>query len=159
MPADPQQSPPSGMVADLELREGGEHVTRLHADPLSMLQVTRVVIRHPQWQRVAGCAWLELGEHLRDVLARGCERGGPIGVRRVIAEQVAVLLERGAAPGGVCDDRVHLGLLEGIDRAPRHRLGVVFDAGVHGQSPAASLRRRDDHVTPFGPRAPARSRG
>ena len=64
------------------------------------------------------------------------------GVRGIVRQQLAILLERGAAAGGVGDDGVEAAVQQGVDVAPRQPARFLAQAGVHVQRAAAALARR-----------------
>ena len=68
-----------GNVLHLQLGDGGQHLPRRRRYALRVLQVAGVVIRDPQRDRVARRPRLQLGEHLRDVLALRGEGRCPLG--------------------------------------------------------------------------------
>ena len=71
------------------------------------------------------------------------------GVCRIVAQQVAVSLHRGAATRGVDDDGVGVGAFERVDQFSRRRHGIFFFAGVFGERSAARLRLRHDDFAAF----------
>ena len=76
---------------------------------------------------------------------------GPLGVRRVVGEQLGVLLHRRAAAGGVDHDVLDAGRLEGVDRAGgRSACASGLAAVVHRQRPAAALLARDHDLAALG---------
>jgi len=56
-----------------------------------MLQVTRIVERHAQFEPMASGARLEAGQYFADILALCREDSGSLCVMGIVAQQVAVL--------------------------------------------------------------------
>ena len=53
----------------LQVRDGAQHAPRLAGDSLAVLQVTRVVVRDAQMNRMTRRSRLEVGEHFRNITA------------------------------------------------------------------------------------------
>ena len=139
-------------VQHLQPGNGRQHLARRVAHPLRVLQVTGVVIGDAHPHGTARRPRLQAGQHLRDVAALGGQGPGARRVGRVVPQQAPVFLQRRAAAGRVDHDRVDVGQrrFEGVDEAPRQRLGFAFEAGVHHQRAAAALPRRDHHLAALG---------
>src|SRR5271156_1498934 len=88
-------------------------------------------------------------EDFGDVFALCGECAGAISPLRVVAEEVAVPLHRGAATGGVDNDRVDVGSFEEGDQISSHLGGLVFEAGVDHESSAAGLAGWSDDLEAF----------
>ncbi len=92
----------------------------------------------------------ELGQHFRDVAhprRKGVRARRP---RRIVGEQLAVLLHRRSAAGRVDRDPVDAARLERLNQPAREASRLLEASGVQGQRAAAPLPRRRDHVAPFG---------
>ena len=113
--------------------------------PLHVTEVARVLHGDPEVERVGRGQPVEVDRHpLVDVEHPGGESRRGLG-----AEQVAVVLQRRAAPGRVDDDR-HV-RLEALDHPLGERAGVVGEPGVRVQRAAARCERAGrDHVEPGG---------
>ena len=81
---------------------------------------------------------------------RAAERVGAGGPRRIVGEQLAVFLHRRPAAGGVDDDPIDPGAVEGGDQPSREGARLVDPSGVERQRAAAPLIGRRDHLAPFG---------
>jgi len=80
-----------------------------------------------------------------------CGEGfGASGVGGIVAQEVAVFFDVGAAAGGVGDDGVHVGVFESVDGVACVGLRLGLFAGVDEQSAAAGLRGRSDDFAAFG---------
>src|ERR671914_663778 len=93
-------------------------------------EVAGVVVGDGDRQRVPLCHGLEFGKKLRDVLDLLGEGFGPTSVLGVVAQEVAVLLHRRAAAGGVDDHGVEVLLLEGVYGLPREVQRLLLAPGV-----------------------------
>ena len=93
------------------------------------------------WRDARGSTSLQ---ELAQVAHAGRERRGPLGPGRVVAEHVPELLQMRATAGGVDDHR--LDAVERLDHAARERAPFLAAPGVHRESAATALRRRDDLV-------------
>ncbi len=138
-----------GDLGDFELRNLCEQMAWLLEDALRVTQVAGVVIRDAHRQRISWRNGRKLAENLCDVFALCGEGGGTGGPFGVVAEQVAVLLHRGAAAGSVDDDGIDVGGFEHGDDVAGHRGGLVFEAGVDHQGPAAGLILWRDDLAAF----------
>jgi hypothetical protein len=101
-------------------------------------------------KRFAFGARREFGKNFRDVAAFGGEAAGAVGVDGIVAEKMAILLDVGAATGGVDDDGVDLGVFEDFDGGAGELEGLHFLAGVDAERAAAGLLRRGDDFATFG---------
>ena len=97
------------------IASGGAHdeFARLQCDPLRVGEVARVVIS----RLVAAQTRIHFqsgfgGEQFGKIHDSFAELSGASGVFRIVMEEVAVFLERGAATGGVNYDCVHVGRFE-----------------------------------------------
>src|SRR5229473_3026837 len=141
---------PVGNFHDLELGDCGQRFAGLRANALRVLQMAGIVIGDAHRQRLARRARFKLGEHFRDVLAARGKGPGALGISRVVAQQVTIVLEIGAAPGGIADDDVHTRALERVNQPPRQLQCRFFLARVDHQSAAAALLARRNHFAAFG---------
>src|SRR6266436_5237956 len=92
---------------------------RLQTNALRMLQVTRIVKSHAQFQPISWGARLEFGQHFADVSTLRREQLRPLCVIRIISEQVAVLLHVGPATCCIDHERLDVRALECINRSFR----------------------------------------
>jgi hypothetical protein len=76
--------------------------------------VAGVVVGRRNGQRVPLRHGAKLLQELRDIADLRAESFRPLGVLRVVAQQVTVLLHRRAAARGVDDDVVQVQILEGV---------------------------------------------
>ena len=117
-----------------------------------MREVAGVVIRDAQRERMPRRPRrAELGR--RSPLTsrtRAANAARAIGPGRIVREQVAVLLHRRSAAGGVDGDPFDARALEDLDGAPREGARLVQPAGMERQRAAASLLGRRDDVAAFG---------
>src|SRR5215211_4754503 len=102
-----------------------QYFPRRRLDALRVRQVAGLLIGDrlldpPGWRRP-----ITRREIFRDVLYSVRELARTIGPGRIVREQVAVVLERRAAAGGVDDHRLDLQPLEGRDVAAHQRAAVV----------------------------------
>ena len=139
-----------GDLADGDAGNGLQEAARLRAHALRMLQMAGVVIRRFELNGSSRRARLELCEHFGNVLALRGERLRLRGVCRIVAQQMAVSLHRGAAARCVDDDGVGVGVFERVDQFPGRRHGIFFFAGMLGERTAAPLRLRNDDFAAFG---------
>ena len=103
--------------------------------------------------RSDGMKWrseAEVGEEFGDVANLRAEGfgGGVFGF--VMAEQVMIFLQRGAAAGSVGDDGVEIGEMEGEEILAGDVAGGLAGAGVLGQRAAAALCVRNNDVAAVG---------
>ena len=103
----------------------------LRAHPLRVLKMAGVVNRGPRVDRLTFGTRRRLGENLANVPALGGETFGAIGVRRIVAQQIAVLFEIRTTAGGVGDDVVDVGIFEGVNGLPSEFKGARFFASVN----------------------------
>ena len=96
-----------------------------------------------------------ISETSRTRSANACAR---VGVRRVVGQQLGVLLHRRAAAGRVDHDVLDAGVLEGVDELAGEVLALRLAAVVHRQRAAAALRPRARRRRSPRPAAPARWR-
>src|SRR6267143_1431976 len=89
---------------------------RLQTNALRMLQVTRIVKSHAQFQPISWGARLEFGQHFADVSTLRREQLRPLCVIRIISEQVAVLLYVGPATCCIGHDRLDVRAFKRMDR-------------------------------------------
>ena len=136
-------------VSHLDELEAGDSLqdgARLDAGALGVGEVARVLIGHAPIHashlRVEG----QGDQELTDVLDEGGERGGLLGVVRVVFEELAILLQRRAAAGGVGQNSLHIQGEEDVDVAAGEATGRLKVAGVDRESAAAGLLRRDEHL-------------
>src|SRR5712692_6703353 len=141
---------PVGNFHDLELGDCGERLAGLRANALRVLQMAGIVIGDAHRQRLARRARFKLGEHFRDVFAARGKSLGALGISRVVAQQITIVLQIGAAPGGIADDDVHTRALERVNQPPRQLQCRFFLARVDHQSAAAALLARRNHFAAFG---------
>ena len=133
-------------LSDLEAWNRAQQIARLRSDALRVRQMAGIVVDDPGLDRVPHRARLaDLDEHLRDVAHTRREGVGARGPRRIVREQLAVLLHRRPAAGGVDDDPIDAGLLECGDQPSRERARLVDPSGVERQRAAAPLLGRRDH--------------
>src|SRR6266852_4870533 len=123
---------------------------RLQTDALRMLQVTRIVKSHAQFQPISCGARLEFGQHFADVFTLRRERLRPLCVIRIISEQVAVLLHVGPATCCISDDRLDVRAFKCIDRSFRQLYRRRFLSRMHQKCPAARLLLRSNNFAAFG---------
>ena len=119
-----------GHFDNLQAGDRRQHLPGLELNPLGVLEVTGVVVRDTQrhgWRGARGgrsARTSETSRHLRG------ECAGAVGVGRVVAQQVAVLLHRRAAAGGVDDDA-----------CPRSRLRTRRSSAGRARAPRPLARR------------------
>ena len=127
---------PLGGLAQLELRDAVEQGAGLGADLLGVGEVAGVVVGDGHRQRMARRLRLELREQLAHVAHLRREGLRAVRPRRIVLEQVRVVLHPRAAAGDV-----HRDVLEVLVRGDR-RLGererLVLDAGVQLERAAAA---------------------
>src|SRR5829696_264102 len=116
-----------------------EGLARLPADALRVRQVAGVVVGRRNGQRIAFGHGAELLQELRDVADLRAESLRPLGVLGVVAQQIAVLLHRRAAAGGVDDDVVQVQVLEGVYCLAGKVQGLLLAARVGGEGAATTL--------------------
>ena len=142
MPAEPQQSSGLGDLAQLQAGDAAQQRARLGADAL---RVRRGGRRRGRRRVIgSGCRGgdrAELGEQLGDVAHLGGERRRPLGVRRVVGEQVGVLLHRRAAAGRVDDDVLDAGPSNASMVPAGERLRLRLAAVVHATARRSSPGR------------------
>jgi hypothetical protein len=88
-------------------------------------------------------------ENLGDVSALCGEGPGTSGPLRIISEQMAVFFHRGAATCGIDDDGVDAGGFEERNEFAGHGGGLIFEAGVDHEGPAAWLATWNDDLETF----------
>ena len=158
MPAEPQQISPSAI----------SRTSRPGMARSALRGWARMPWAWPRWQ--ASCQATRIGSGCRGATGpsstsssdrsrtRRRERLGPLGVRRVVAEQVAVLLHGRAAAGRVDHHLVDPGGVEGLDGRPGERLGLGLAAGVQAEGAAAALGGRGDDLAAVGGQDPGGGR-
>jgi hypothetical protein len=120
-----------GNFQKLDAGDLGQELARLRADTLRMLQVAGIVKGDASGYGMAFGTGGQLGKKLTNVAALGGESFGAIGISGIVAEEMAVVLHVGAAAGGVDDDGVDEGLLEGVDGVASQLQSRGFLAGVN----------------------------
>src|SRR5438132_11789356 len=108
-----------------ELGDGGEERPWLLADLLGVQQMARIVVRRLRTDGTGRLAEAQVRQVLGRVAYGRGETRGALAPGRLVLEQPAVLLERGAAPRGVHDDHVGARPLEGGDVALREGARAV----------------------------------
>src|SRR5215203_1587438 len=121
-----------------------------------MGQVARVVVRRRHRQGAPLGHGPELLDKLRDVPDLRRERARALGVLGVVAQEVAVLLEGRAAPGGVDDDVIQVLVLELVYEVAGEPLELLLAARVHAQGAAAALALGGDDLAALGGQDPHR---
>jgi hypothetical protein len=121
----------------------------LHADSLGILEMTGIVESDAGIEPLADGAGRELRENFAYILTLGGETTGTIGICGIAAEQVAVLLDVGAAAGSVGDDGIDVCWFEGVDDAAGEIECTRFLTSMHAECTAARLAWRGDHFTAF----------
>jgi hypothetical protein len=138
-----------GDLGNFQLRNLREEIAGLLKDLLGVTKVACVVIRDADGKRIALRDRWDAAENFGDVFAFGGESLGASSPLGVVAEEVAVLLHRGAAAGGVDDDGVDIGGFEEDDDVAGHGGGLVFETGVDHESTAAGLAGWGDDLEAF----------
>ena len=113
-----------------------------------MRQVAGVLQRDGAVDRAEAAREVLPGDEFEHVAHRRREALRAVRPLLVVAQQVAVLLHRRAAAGGVHDHIADLRLLEGRDVATGEVAGALDVAGVAVQRAAAALRGRRDDLVP-----------
>ncbi len=129
-----------GWLGHLELGYLAKQRARLAGDALAVAQVAGVVIGDPRRNRMAWRAWRLAGQQFRDVAHLRRERLRPFSIGGIVAQQVAVLLQRRATARHIDRDSIHLRRLEGVDQPPGVAQPLGFASRVDAQRAAAALR-------------------
>src|ERR671915_95453 len=116
-----------------------EGLARLLAHSLRVRQVAGVVVGRRNGQRISLGHGAELLQKLRDIADLRAEGISPLCVLRVVAQEVTVLLHRGAAARGVDDDVVQVQVLEGVYGLAGEVQGLLLAARVGGEGAATTL--------------------
>ena len=127
-------------LLELQPRDGVEQRARLGAHLLRVGEVAGVVVGDAHRQRVARRLRLELREQLAHVADLRGERLRAVRPRRVVGEQVRVVLHARAAAGDVHRDVLEV--LVGGDRRLGELERLVLDARVELERAAAARRAR-----------------
>ena len=135
----------------LEAGNRAEQIARRLADALRVREMAGIVVGDAQRRRLARRGRrTERGQHLADVAHPGGERAGAVRPLRVAGQQLAVLLHRRTASGGVHGDDFDARPLERGDcaagKAPRFRQ----PSRMQRERAAASLSAGRDDVAAFG---------
>ena len=152
MPALPQQISCSANGSDLDAGNRPQQIARRLADALRVRQVAGVVVRdaQPRSDAAAPAARRAPTTHLGDVAHARRERARALGPRRIVGEQLAVLLHRRSAAGGVDGDPLDAGALEAsIVRRANARASSSRPA-CSASAPQQPWSARRDHVAAFG---------
>ena len=102
-------------------------------------QVARVLIRDLYIQGCLGRLYRQRRQELRDVLNHATEPLRLFVVRRIVTQQVAILLHGCAAPSRRCDDRIHSRSKKRIDVSAGHVSGRVLFTSMGVQGATAPL--------------------
>ena len=108
------------------------------------------MIRDPQRQRIARRDRFHLAQNFGDVPALCREITRAVRPLRIVAQQMAVLLHRRTASGGVDHNSVDVRPFKELNNAARHYAGLLFQPGMNHQGPAAWLIHRGNDLAPFG---------
>src|ERR1700722_9104161 len=128
----------------------GQQAPRLCVDALCVTQVASVMVGDAHRQRVAWRARRQFAQNLRDVFAFSAEGSGACSPRWVVAQQMTILLHGRTATGGIDDDGVHIGGLEGRNHRSRQPGGLFIQAGVQHERPPTLLCLGDDNLAALG---------
>src|SRR5579875_11102 len=93
---------------------------------------------------------LDVDQELADILNLRAECAGSFSVGGVVAQEMAVFFEVGAATGGIDDDDVAVVWLEHVDVASCQCATFFSLTGVYMQRTAALLLYRCDHLAAVG---------
>jgi hypothetical protein len=139
-----------GQIRQRDARDRGQELARLRADPLRVLQVTRVVVGEPDRDRVARGERPERDQELAHVDHPGRHRRGAGGPGRIAGQEAPPLLHGRAAPGRVDDHLVGVDPLERGDGLAGQRARLAVAAGVERERAAAAEAGRHHHLAPLG---------
>lgn len=128
-----------GAAADGVFRDFGEfelgnicqQLAWLRADALGVLEMARIVEGYAEAERISWRAGRQLGQNFCDVLALCGEGFGAIGVVGIVAKQMAVILNIGAAACGIGNDGVDAGALERVDSFSSERESAFLFSGMN----------------------------
>src|SRR5438034_10545251 len=95
---------------------------------------------------MARCHRFQLGQDLRDVPHRIRKRSGPLGVFRVVAQQVAIFLHSRTAAGSVDYNGIYSPGLKRIDQATSVAQSFILAPRMNTECAAAALRRWCDNI-------------
>ena len=128
----------------LEVGNRSQQVPRLAAYALAVGKMTGILISDGHFQGGELAHKAEIAEKLRGIFDDRAESLRFLRIERIFAQQITVLLHRGAATGGVDDDGLNVGVQKGVNVLSGHCLGRDTFTVVRVQSTAASLSLRKD---------------
>src|SRR5437588_6630897 len=93
--------------------------------------------------------WFQVSQNFSDIFAFSRERLSAIGILGVIAKEITVVFHVRAAAGGIVDNDVHFGALEGIDGSAGKIERLSFASGMDHQGATTALVGWDHYFAAF----------
>jgi hypothetical protein len=115
-----------------------------------MLKMASIMNGHADREKLAFGPRGKRAENFANIFASGSKTFGAFRVGGVVAEQVAIFLDRGTAAGRVGYDGFDIGLFKCVDRLSRQLLRLGFLTCMDIDRATAWLFRWCNHLAAFG---------